>query len=227
MQRKKNEGIVAIIPARGGSKRVPHKNIKLLNGKPLIYYTIIASLKSKMINKTIVSTDSIKICEVADKYGTLVKLRDKKLAQDNTPTEDVMLDVAKEVPADYYVLLQPTSPLRDEKIIDEAIKDMLKNNYDSYLSVTEVPHYYLMGGFGGNGDYKPHYDKRPRSQDMPKMYRENGALFITKRDILLKTKNRLGGKIGAIVMNELQSVDIDEEKDFKIVEELMRNDILF
>lgn len=225
---EKKQKIIAIIPARGGSKRIIGKNIKDLAGKPMIAYTIESSIKSKFINRTIVSTDDKEIAKVAKKYGAEVIMRPKELAQDNTPTEPVLIHVVKELEKkgekiSHVVLLQLTSPLRKTKIIDQGIKLAIKSNADSVLSVSEMQHYYLLGHFENDG-YKLEYDKRPFSQDMQKKFKENGALYITKKEFLLKNKNRIGGKINAIVMNPIDSMDIDEMSEFEIVEKIIKGD---
>jgi len=222
-----NKQIVAIIPARGGSTRIFKKNIKLLAGKPLIAYTIEASLNSELINRTIVSTDDKETAGVAEKYGAEVIIRPKEISKDDSPTEQAMIHVVEQLEnrnhiIDYVVLLQPTSPLRGTDIINEGINFILKSDADSALTVCETQHYYLSGYFH-EGYYKPEYDKRPFSHKMPKKYRENGAFYITKKDCLFKTHNRISGKIKAIEMNELDSVDIDEEKDFSLVEKIILN----
>jgi len=219
--------IISIIPARGGSKRIPKKNIKLLAGRPLIAYTIKASLGSKLISNTIVSTDDEEIADIAKKNGAEVIMRPKELAKDDSPTEQAMIHVIELLQkqgykVDYVVLLQPTSPLRGTDIIDKGINLVLESDIDSVLSVCEIQNYYLTGYFAEDY-YKIEYDKRPFSHAMPKKYRENGAMYITKKDILIKNKNRLGGKIKAIVMNEIDSIDVDNEEDFRLVEKIISN----
>lgn len=219
--------IISIIPARGGSKRIPKKNIKLLAGRPLIAYTIKASLGSKLINNTIVSTDDEEIADIAKKNGAEVIMRPKELAKDDSPTEQAMIHVIELLQkqgykVDYVVLLQPTSPLRGTDIIDKGINFVLESDIDSVLSVCEIQNYYLTGYFTEDY-YKLEYDKRPFSHAMPKKYRENGAMYITKKDILIKNKNRLGGKTKAIVMNEIDSIDVDNEEDFRLVEKIISN----
>lgn len=218
--------IVALIPARGGSKRIPKKNVVLLAGKPLISYTIEASLSSKWIDRTIVSTDDDEIGVVSSKYGAEVLKRPKHISEDDSTTEDVMSHLVKEFEntsqnIDYLVLLQPTTPFRNSKTVDEGIEVMLKFDVDSLLSVCEVQHYYLMGHFE-NEMYELEYEERPFSQNMIKKYRENGALYITKKDFFLRTHNRIGGKIKAVVMDEVDSIDIDNSIDLERAEKLMK-----
>lgn len=220
--------IVAIIPARGGSKRIPLKNIKFLAGKPLLAYTIEAALNSNRINKTFVSTDDENIADIAIEYGAEVIMRPERLSKDNSSTEQAMIHAVEQIEKrgyeqiDYVVLLQPTSPLRRADIIDNGINLMLESDVDSVLSVCEIQNYYLSGYFS-DGYYKREYEDRPFSQSMPKKYRENGALYITKKDLLVSNKNRISGKTKAIAMNELDSIDIDNEDDFNLVEKIILN----
>jgi len=213
--------IMALIPARGGSKRVKNKNVRLVNNLPLISYTIKAAQKSRYIDEVIVSSDRAEIGAKAIFYGAKWLKRPKSLAQDDSTTEQVLLHALRYRDCDYIVLLQPTSPLRTVKHIDEAIRLILKTKADSLVSVVQVPHYYLMGKIV-DGRYLPGYTKRPFSHNMVKKYRENGAIFIFKRNAFLKEGDRLCGKTVAYVMNELDSIDIDEPEDFELVERLMK-----
>jgi len=126
--------ILAIIPARGGSKRLPKKNVRILRGKPLIFYTIDTANKSKYLDRVIVSTDDKKIAEISAKYGAEVIERPKKLARDDSPIIDAIFHVLNKIEADIVVLLQPTSPLRTAKDIDEAINLFIDNKCDSVIS---------------------------------------------------------------------------------------------
>lgn len=215
--------IVAIIPARGCSKSIPKKNIKLLAGKPLIAYSIEQAKNSKLINKVVVSTDDDEIAEVAEKYGAEVIKRPDELATDTAPTEPVLQHAVKELEkqgykADLIVLLQPTSPLREKDDIDDAIKTLQEKNADSLLSVCPN-HLFLWkeDGISINYDYK----KRPRRQDM-EQYAENGSIYVTKTNILMKENNRLGGKIALHIMKPENSLEIDDEFDFWLIEQMMR-----
>lgn len=224
----KKRKIVVIIPARGGSKRILFKNIQLLAGKPLIAYTIQNSLKSNLIDRTIVSTDNEKIADIARNYGEEVIMRPDSLAGDESPTEQTMIHVVETLKKEkydpeYVVLLQPTSPIRKLSTINEGIKMIIESDADSLLSVCEIQHYYLSGHFEGE-EYKPDYSQRQFSHKMPKKYRENGALYITKKDFLINNENRIGGKIRAIIMNNVDSIDIDDISDFELAEKIIRGD---
>jgi len=221
--------IISIIPARGGSKGVPRKNIKKLRGKPLIAYSIEQSLSSSYIDQTIVSTEDEEIAKVSQEYGARVIVRPKELAEDTTPTEPVLIHVIKEldkesIKPDYLVLLQPTSPIRREYDIDRAIEKLINGNGDSLLSVRENSSFlWSKEGKPLNYDYKV----RPRRQDKEWELIENGSIYITKRNILLKEKNRLGGKIMTYIMPEWSSFEIDTPFDFELVEYICQNKFPF
>ena len=186
--------IIAIIPARGGSKRIPNKNIVSLDGRPLIAYTIIEAKKSSYITRMIVSTDSKDIAEVSKQYGAEVMMRHKELAEDTTPTLDVLKYILKDIDTDCIILLQPTSPLRKREDIDNVIK--LMNSADSVSSV-----YQLSDG----------------------LYKENGAVYGIKKDVIMKQNSLYSNNHLLYVMPKERSIDIDEPIDLKIAEALIKN----
>jgi CMP-N,N'-diacetyllegionaminic acid synthase len=220
--------ILAIIPARGGSKRIPRKNIKILAGKPLIAYTIEAALKSRYLDKVVVSTEDNEIAVISKKYGAEIIKRPKKLAKDDTPTYPVLeqaVNYLKEkdnyVP-DIIVTLQPTSPLRNFLHINKAIEKFLNDKYDSSLSVFPL-HVFLWEKKGNTAIPINHdIDKRMRTQDRSPEYKENGAIYITREDILMKKRKILSEKIGLYIMPEECSVDVDNKFDFWLVEKIIK-----
>ncbi len=224
--------ILAIIPARGGSKGVPRKNIRLLVGKPLIAYSIEAALKSRYIDRVVVSTEDEEIAETARRWGAEVIRRPKKLARDDTPTIDVIIHVLdylrkeeKYIP-DIVVLLQPTSPLRTREDIDNAIEHFL-NNQDclSLVSVTEFEHPPWWALKIENGYLSPIFNEeyiRMRRQDLPKAYKPNGAIFISTPKVLYEYKTFYTPKTIAYIMPPERSIDIDTEFDFLIAEFLIK-----
>ena len=214
---------IAIIPARGGSKSIPRKNIKMLYGKPLIVWTIKQALASK-IDEVYVSTENGEITDIAQKAGAKIIKRPIKLAQDDISTESVLLHASKVLKDDYdiMILLQCTSPLRFPSQINEAIDLFIKEKADSLVSVYKNEKFLWKDGKPFNYDFK----NRPRRQEKEWELAENGSICIFKKEILLKEKNRLGGKIIFYVMPKWMSLDIDEEDDFKMAEFLMRTKYL-
>lgn len=224
---------LAIIPARGGSKGIPRKNIKLLRGKPLIYYTIKAALACKKIDRVVVSTEDKEIAKISLKLGAEVPcLRPKQLAGDKAPTLPVLQHMVdylknKEKYKPYAVLtLQPTSPLRTKKHLAEAISLFLNDQKaDSLVSVVKIPHNMVPESIMKlRGKYLKDYSplKRVlRRQDKPVYYARNGAaIYITKTE-KLKYYIR-GGKVLPFFMSKLESVDIDDPEDWTLVEKLWK-----
>ena len=213
--------IISIIPARGGSKGILRKNIKFLYNKPLIAYSIEQSLKSKLIDDTFVSTEDDEIKTISMKYGAKIINRPPELATDTASTESVLLHASEVLNNNfsYMVLLQPTSPIRYPKQIDEAIELIISQKGDSLLSVFENNSFlWAKNGTSINFNYK----NRPRRQDKDWELVENGSFYITRKEILLKEKNRLGGKILMYLMPRWMSVEIDEQFDFELVEYLLK-----
>ena len=199
--------------ARSGSKGIPNKNIIKINKKPLIWYSINASLKSN-VNETWVSSDSQKILEIANKYNAYTILRPKKFATDNATSESALLHFASKVQFDILIFLQPTSPLIISKDINKAI-NMLKI-YDSVLTVSEINQFVWT-------NKKPNYDinNRKRRQKKHESFLETGSLFATKRKYLLKSKNRISGKIGFLKVPRSRSFDIDTYEDLDIIKKFL------
>ncbi|MGA2418311.1 MAG: N-acetylneuraminate synthase [Candidatus Staskawiczbacteria bacterium] len=223
--------ILAIIPARGGSKRIPQKNIKPLLGKPLIVYTIESALKSKYLDRIIVSTDDEEISQISKGTGAEVIKRPKNLAEDNTPTHPVVehiiayLGETEKYKPDIVLLLQPTSPLRTAQDIDRAIELFLKNKCESVVGVREAEHL-IHASFKIEEKYlKPILNRKYlelKRQDLPKVYIPNGAIFISTPANLFKYKSFFCEKILPYIMPTEKSVDIDNEADFESAELLIR-----
>jgi CMP-N-acetylneuraminic acid synthetase len=222
----KNLKILALIPARGNSKRIKNKNLRNLNGKPLIFWSIDAAKKSKYIKEICVTSDSQAILEYSKKKKIKTILRPKKLANDIIHAEKAMIHAYQFLNEkfDYVIMLQPTSPLRATKHIDEAIEKIYYSKKDSLLSVYKNS--YFIWKKSKNNFHPINYDlkKRPRHQDV-NFYQENGAIYITKPNILLQNKNRLGGKIDIFVMDKNSSLDIDNLNGLKKANDLMKKNI--
>ena len=224
-----NKTFLAIIPARGGSKRLPRKNLLDLCGKPLIAWSIEAALKSKYISKIIVSSDDEEILNIAKEYKADFIKRPDELASDTATTFDALKHTLKNVGKyDYVVLLQPTSPLRNEKHIDEAIELLKEKNADAIISVCEMEHSPLWSNILDENLDMSNFLRdevlNKRSQDLPKYYRLNGAIYICKTEELLENKGFfIKENIYAYTMDKKHSVDIDEEIDFIIAEKLMQH----
>jgi len=222
----KNKTFLAIIPARGGSKRLPRKNVLDLYGKPLIVWSIEAGLKSQYIDTVVVTSDDDEILDIAKFFGAKIIKRPEKLASDTSTTFDAIKHTIENVEKyDYIVLLQPTSPLRNEKHIDEAIELLEAKNADAIVSVCEMDHSPLWSNTLRQDGNMNHFLKdeilNKRSQDLDKYYRLNGAIYICKTEKLLEEKRFfLKDNIFAYVMDRKSSIDIDEEIDFKMAEVL-------
>lgn len=222
--------ILAIIPARGGSKGIPGKNIKPLAGKPLIAHTIEASLKSKYITRTVVSTEDGRIKEAALEFGAEVVDRPAELAQDVTKTAPVLLQVLDELEKTGYkpditVLLQCTCPLRDEKQIDEAFELFFNSDCDSVFAARPMGVTHALWRKNLDGTYEGLYDyrHRPRRQDtdlhLP-MYCETGATYIIRTDVLKEVKDFIGKKPEVYLNGAIG--DIDALSDFEYAEKALK-----
>ena len=226
----KNNKILSIIPARGGSKDIKRKNIKSLAGNPLIAYTIEASLKSNFIDRTIVSTEDEEIAKIAEKYGSEVIKRPKELAEDKTHTIDVVLHVLdllnkRGCNFDIIILLQPTSPLRTIKDIRDALETFLENDCESVVSVCKKKNIFWSFEVA-NGYLKPICDRdylKKRRQDLNYIYAPNGAIYISTPQNLRKYRSFYPSKIIPYVMPVERSIDIDNEIDFMLAELLLKN----
>ena len=213
---------LAIIPARGGSKRLANKNILDLGGKPLISWTIEASLKSRYINTTLVTSDSQEILSIAKQDKAHTIKRPSELASDtSTSFEAIKHAIENTQKHDYVILLQPTSPLRSYKHIDEAIELLKAKNADAIISVCETEHSPLWSNtLPQDGSLKAFLNTElinKRSQDLEKYYRLNGAIYICKTDKLLQNSSFfIQDKIYSYLMPKTDSIDIDEELDFDI-----------
>ena len=230
----KNKKIIAIIPARGGSKGIPSKNIIDIYGKPLIQYSIECARESKYIDRTIISTDDLKIKEVSERCGGDVPfLRPSELAQDTSKTIDCLVHAVNWLKEhgeeyDYLVLLQNTVPLRKSWQVDEAIEKLFSGNERSLVSITEVEENpVLMRTLNEDGTVKNmlQLNSTMRRQDFPKFYRVDGAIYIQKLDEYFNLNTSLNDGKLAYIMEEKYSVDIDTYLDIKKIEYYLEKEL--
>ncbi len=218
---------IAVIPARGNSKRILNKNLIPINGKPLVLYTIEHALRSKMINEVYVSTDDNEIREVCINYGAKVIERPVELANDYASSESALLHVLNERDIqgldepDYIVFLQCTSPIRKDDDIDNAIQKMIDSKADSLLSVCENKRFLWKREKENAVSINYDYMNRQREQDMGAQFQENGSIYIMKSELLRESSNRLGKKIEFYEMNYWSSFQIDEPEDVELIEWLL------
>lgn len=226
--------ILGLIPARGGSKGIPGKNIKPLGGKPLLQYTIESGKSSKLLSSLILSSDDQQIMATAEALGLEVHfIRPAHLATDTTPSLEVILHALEWMEEqgktfDAVCLLQPTTPFRQEGLIDAAIEKFMEGQYDSLVSVRQVP-----------DEFNPHwvYEEKdetlkiatgeehiiPLRQDLPKAYHRDGAVYLTRTHILKKERSLYGKKIGFIDTTDAPYVNIDLPSDWQKAEELLKS----
>lgn len=213
---------VAIITARSGSKGLPNKNILMLGNKPLIAYSIEAALKSECFEKVIVSTDSEEYKIISEKYGAEVMMRSKELSSDTTTSYQVLKDVLNRItiPVDYFVLLQPTSPFRNEIHIKEAVYKFEQNikEFDFLVSMTESEKSSKLIVEIDEDETLKNYnlDFSGYRRQRYKEYYPNGAIFIGKINEYLERKHFFGSKSKAYFMSKEDSIDIDDKFDFEV-----------
>jgi len=222
--------VIVIIPARGGSKGIPRKNLRLLNKKPLIWYPINIAKRSIYNPDIVVSTDDTEIGEVAYLFGARKLKRPKDLAADDVTLDPVVyhavveMERRKHIKYDLVVTLQPTAPLLKAETLDKAILFMINNSYDTILSVERSPHLYWKQE---NGVFVPLYKRRENRQFLNPLYKENGAFVISKRNILT-SKSRIGNNVYLFEVPKEESIDIDSYSDWWIAENyLSRMNIIF
>ncbi len=222
---------LAVITARSGSKGIKNKNIRQLNGKPLIAYTIESALQSHYIDEVMVSTDSDVYADIAKKFGAVVPfLRSNRNSEDMSKSVDVLLEVLDEYEKrekyfDNIVMLQPTSPLRTYKNLNEAFDLFYEKNADSVVSVCECEHSPLLSGILPDDWSLFEFIKSEnnlRRQELQKFYRLNGAIYISKVTTLKKLGSFYGKNSYAYIMKQSESIDIDTELDFEYADFLLK-----
>jgi CMP-N,N'-diacetyllegionaminic acid synthase len=221
--------MVAIIPARGGSKGLPRKNIKIFNGKPLIYYTIKSALESKYIDKVIVSTDDQEIAEIALSYGAIIPfLRPINLSEDNSKAIDVYIYTINRLNLEYglsikdFIVLLPTTPLRTKDDIDKSIDLYYKMKAKSVISVKEAEYpiewFKKIDSKGILKDVFQNIDNTLNRQESSQKYIPNGAIYVLNLESLINKYSYYNEKTYPYIMSNLNSIDIDTELDFLFAE---------
>lgn len=227
--------VVAIIPARGGSRGIPRKNLKKVGGKPLVAHAIDHGKKAKNINRVLVNSEDKEIRKVARFYGAEVMDRPEELAQENSMmvVDRLLVWIVKELEMqgnniDVVVLLYPTAPLRDVETIERAVQMVTNESYDSVLSIYEDKTY-LWEKI--EDTVKPiNYDpakRGPRQLEPWNQWAENKAVYVMTRDLLVNTGCRLGGKIGYVEMPKWRSIDVDDPDDLEMVRILIEGNLSF
>ena len=218
--------VVEVIPAKSVSKRIPNKNIKPLAGKPMIAYILETISRVKGIDRVMVSTDSKKIAKIAEKYGAEVPyIRPRELARDDTPALAVLQHAIFELfekegySADYVLLVYPTSPLLKKERIEEALAIADKRGSDSVVSgILDKGHYWIEVEGGWNRLYPI---KQVNSQYQIPLFKENGALYLTKTEVL--KRQYVADKADVVIMDKDENIDVDYPEDFKRVEAIIKN----
>ncbi|WP_028242871.1 cytidylyltransferase domain-containing protein [Pseudobutyrivibrio ruminis] len=210
--------VIAIIPARAGSKGIPNKNIRILNGKPLIAYCIENAKKSKFINDVIVSTDSEEVKLISNYYEVNCKERNEELCADDVTLDAVIYDACKDIDCDYVITMQPTSPTLKWKTLDNAIEYAIKNDLDTLISVVNKPH---LAWMEKDGKIIPDYVERLNRQYLPKRYEETGAFVISKKRVVSES-SRIGEKVSVFEVSESEAIDIDTFHDMLVAENILR-----
>ena len=226
--------IICIIPARGGSKGIPNKNIIDFCGKPLLQWTIEQAKSSKYINEVYVTSDSVEIRDIATDLNCYPIRRPMDISGDTNSSESALIHALSKIKIvqggfvpDIVVFLQATSPLRTD--IDNAIETFIIGGYDSLFSACEIEDFLIWEKNNETGELQSinyDYKNRQRRQDIQKRYVENGSIYIFKPEVLLKHNNRLGGKIGMYVMDKWKMHEIDDYDSLSICKHLMKTKIL-
>lgn len=221
----KGRRVIVVIPARGGSKGIPRKNLRLLNGKPLIYYTINLALKNELVDKVVVTTDDLEIANVSRRFGATIINREAHISSDNVTLDPVIYDAINRYEEkekseyDVVITVQPTSPLLKDETLSNAIRTLIDNDCDTVMSVCDDRH--LAWGIDESGKFIPKYKERLNRQYLPKEYRETGAILATKRRFVCEN-SRFGKKIHLIEVDKKESIDIDTYEDWWIAERILK-----
>jgi CMP-N,N'-diacetyllegionaminic acid synthase len=219
--------VLVVIPARGGSKGIPKKNIKVLAGKPLIAWTICSVLEENCLMKVVVSTDDEEIAEVSKSFGAEVLRRPSWLSGDDSPTDRTLVHTFETLEVSnkfsHIVLLQPTSPIRRFGVISQAFNQLVGDNSDSLVGASEISPFIW---HGETANARPSYDlvNRKMRQNFAlsdTSYLENGSIYVTSSSALKKSGSRVSGRVSIFAMSKVESLEIDTLDDFESVERLL------
>ena len=199
--------ILGVIPARGGSKSIPRKNIKIISGKPLIAWSIEAALQSQLLDRFVVSTDDPEIAEVSSKYGAEIIRRPEELATDEAGTLSVLQHVLTVIKADTIVLLQPTSPVRSEGLIDACISKFQEKDADNLATG-------FICKFMEYGTYNQ------RRQDLAGYFYDDGNVYVLKSSLIQQGK-MFGERVTRVITKREENIEIDDEFDFWLAEQVL------
>ena len=219
-QSDKSKLFTALVPMRSGSKRIPDKNVRILDGKPLFYWSLSAAVSSDVFKQIYISTDSTYYRHLVSQFFPQVKFfeRSQSSCLDTAATEELLLEFLEQVDFQNLVTIQVTSPMTTDESFINACNHYLKSNADSLYTGVHLKRF--IWDEHGPLNYDPL--KRPRSQDFKGFVMENGAFYITRREILEKRRSRLGGKIEAYLMNESSFLEIDTEDDWILLEAIFK-----
>ncbi len=225
----KELNIAAVIPARGGSKGIPNKNIVSICGHPLVSWSIHQAKSSRRISSVWVSSDDFQILQISKNYGSNVIERPSELSNDNSSSESAWIHAINYLSnlmifPDLIVGMQATSPIRNYEDLDGAIENFISKNYDSLVTVTEIEDYFTWK-INKDGNLQPlNHDmnnRKPRQQ-ISSSYLENGSFYIFKPSLIKKFQNRLYGRVGMYLMDKHKSFQIDNAEDLKICSAIMK-----
>ena len=205
--------ILAVIPARAGSKGIPNKNIRIVGAHPLIYYALNNAIQSKYITDVVVTTDSEAVAIIARQMGVECRRRKAELCGDDVTLDAVIYDaVSKDEKWDYIITMQPTSPNLSVKTLDSAIEYAIEQDLDTLISAINAPH---LSWSEKDGKKIPNYEKRLNRQYLPACYMETGAFFIFRKEIFTELGQRIGNKPYIYEIVQFEAVDIDTAEDFE------------
>jgi len=218
--------VIGVVPARGGSKTIPRKNVRPLAGKPLIQYTVEEAKKSKYLDRILVSTDDFEIAAISRDVGAEVILRPSELATDTSPTEDALIHVVETLrknegyETDIVVTLEPTSPLRTAELVDRCVETLFQTDADSVITVSETREC-LGRVVGGRFEFMLK-DQPRRRQDREPLYKESSTVYVTRVESLLRLKSVLGERLYAVITRDDEAVDINTPLDFVMAEAVIQ-----